>query len=138
MDGETKIPEVTTDKTENSYTILVAEDIDSNFTLVEILLRRDYKIVRAYNGLEAVRMFQEVKPNLVLMDIQMPVMNGLDATRMIRKMDALIPIVALTAFAFDADRQEFMDAGGTDYIVKPLDPPQLKSKVREFAKKASF
>jgi two-component system, cell cycle response regulator DivK len=112
-------------------TILVAEDIDSNFVLVDILLRKDYKVVRAFNGLEAVHLFQEIKPCLILMDIQMPVMNGLDATRMIRSMDSLIPIVALTAFAFDSDREEFFNAGGTDYIVKPLDPPQLKSKVKE-------
>jgi CheY-like chemotaxis protein len=111
-------------------TILVAEDIDSNFALVEILLRKEYNLVRALNGQEAVRMFEACKPDLILMDIQMPVMNGLDATRLIRNMDAQVPIVALTAFAFDSDREEFMDAGGTDYIVKPLDPPQLKSKVR--------
>lgn len=113
-------------------TILVAEDIDSNFVLVDILLRKDYKVVRAFNGLEAVRLFQEIHPCVVLMDIQMPVMNGLDATRMIRSLDSSIPILALTAFAFDSDREEFMCAGGTDYIVKPLDPPQLKSKVKEF------
>lgn len=117
--------------------ILVAEDIDSNFVLVDILLRKDYKIVRANNGLEAVRLFQEIHPCLVLMDIQMPVMNGLDATRMIRSLDSKIPILALTAFAFDSDREEFMGAGGTDYIVKPLDPPQLKSKVKEYVDNCS-
>lgn len=131
MDERFGNPEVSTEMNDKIHTILVAEDIDSNFALVEILLRKEYKIVRAHNGLEAVRLFQEIHPSIVLMDIQMPVMNGLDATRMIRKMDNRIPIVALTAFAYDADRLEFMDAGGTDYIVKPLDPPQLKSKVRE-------
>jgi len=113
-------------------TVLVAEDIDSNFILVEILLRKDYNIVRAHNGLEAVAVFRQLRPGLILMDIQMPVMNGLDATRQIREIDADIPILALTAFAFDSDREDFFKAGGTDYIVKPLDPHQLKNKVKEY------
>jgi CheY-like chemotaxis protein len=112
--------------------ILVAEDIDSNFILVDILLRMEYTIVRANNGMEAVKLYQEIHPRIVLMDIQMPVMNGLEATKSIRSMDAKIPIIALTAFAFDSDREEFMNAGGTDYIVKPLDPPQLRAKVKAY------
>ena len=119
------------DSNERKHTILVAEDIDSNFALVNILLRKEFNIVRAYNGLEAVRLFQEVHPSLILMDIQMPEMNGLDATRIIRSLDATIPIVALTAFAYNSDRLEFMEAGGTDYVVKPLDPMQLRDKVKE-------
>jgi len=113
----------------NVPTILVAEDIDSNFALVDILLRKRFNIVRAINGKEAVRLFQEVHPNLILMDIQMPIMNGLEATAIIRAMDENIPIVALTAFAFNADRLAFLDAGGSDYVVKPLDPMQLIEKV---------
>lgn len=111
-------------------TILVAEDIDSNFALVNIMLRREFNIVRAVNGIEAVRLYGETHPNLILMDIQMPEMNGLDATRIIRKMNSEIPIVALTAFAFNSDRIEFMEAGGSDYLVKPIDPMQLKEKVK--------
>jgi len=112
------------------YTILVAEDIDSNFALVDILLRKDFNIVRAYNGLEAVQLYEKLHPNLILMDIMMPVMNGLDATRIIRATDKNIPIVALTAFAFHSDQIAFMEAGGSDYVVKPLDPMQLKEKVK--------
>lgn len=115
---------------EKVHTILVAEDIDSNFALVDIMLRREFNIVRATNGIEAVRLYGEAHPNLILMDIQMPEMNGLDATRIIRKMDSEIPIVALTAFAFNSDRIEFMEAGGSDYLVKPIDPMQLKEKVK--------
>jgi CheY-like chemotaxis protein len=112
------------------HTILVAEDIDSNFALVDIMLRKDFNIVRASNGNEAVQLFEELHPSLILMDIQMPEMNGLDATRIIRKMDSNIPIIALTAFAFNSDRIEFMEAGGSDYVVKPIDPMQLKEKVK--------
>lgn len=115
---------------EKIHTILVAEDIDSNFALVDIMLRKEFNIVRACNGIEAVRLFEEVNPSLILMDIQMPEMNGLDATRIIRKMNSNIPIVALSAFAFNSDRIAFLDAGGSDYVVKPIDPMQLKEKVK--------
>jgi CheY-like chemotaxis protein len=110
--------------------ILVAEDTDSNYALVSILLRKEYNLVRAMNGFEAVRLFSEVKPDLILMDIQMPEMNGLDATRLIRMVDANVPIVALTAFAFDSDRKMFFDAGGSDYISKPIDPDTLRHLVK--------
>jgi CheY-like chemotaxis protein len=113
-----------------THTILVAEDIDSNFALVDIMLRKEFNIVRACNGIEAVRLFGEVNPSLILMDIQMPEMNGLDATRIIRKLNSNIPIVALSAFAFNSDRIAFLDAGGSDYVVKPIDPMQLKEKVK--------
>ncbi|HET9571881.1 MAG TPA: response regulator [Bacteroidales bacterium] len=114
----------------NVHTILVAEDIDSNFALVNILLRKDFNIVRANNGHEAVSLFEKLHPSLILMDIQMPEMNGLDATRMIRQKDTNVPIIALTAFAFNTDRVEFMEAGGSDYVVKPIDPMQLKEKIK--------
>jgi len=130
MESSIKIPEADYKAVEFEHTILVAEDIDSNFALVDIMLKKDFKIVRANNGNEAVRLFEELHPNLILMDIQMPEMNGLDATRIIRKMDANVPIIALTAFAFNSDRIEFMEAGGSDYVVKPIDPMKLKEKVK--------
>jgi two-component system cell cycle response regulator DivK len=130
MESLSSMLENNSNASERIHTILVAEDIDSNFALVNILLRKEFNIVRAYNGVEAVRLFQEVHPSLILMDIQMPEMNGLDATRIIRGMDSQIPIVALTAFAFNSDRIEFLDAGGSDYVVKPLDPMNLKEKVK--------
>jgi len=130
MELQISVPEADSKTSEKMHTILVAEDIDSNFALVDILLRKDFKIIRARNGVEAVRLFQEIHPNLILMDIQMPEMNGLDATRIIRSMDKNIPIVALTAFAYNSDRVEFLEAGGSDYVVKPLDPMQLKDKVK--------
>lgn len=130
MESLSSMLEINSNAGERIHTILVAEDIDSNFALVNILLRKEFNIVRAYNGVEAVRLFQEVHPSLILMDIQMPEMNGLDATRLIRAMDENVPIVALTAFAFNSDRIEFLDAGGSDYVVKPLDPMNLKEKVK--------
>jgi len=115
----------------NHKTILVAEDTDSNFALISILLRKEYNIIRALNGKEAVQLYLDVHPDLILMDIQMPVLNGLDATRKIRESDKIIPIIALTAFAFDSDKRAFMDAGGSLYMSKPIDGYELKSIVRQ-------
>jgi len=113
-------------------TILIAEDTDSNFVLVSILLRKEYNLVRAMNGIEAVQLHQDVNPDLILMDIQMPELNGLDATRQIRIVDKAIPIIALTAFAFESDRQAFMEVGGTDYMSKPIDPNELRKLVKSY------
>jgi two-component system, cell cycle response regulator DivK len=131
MEPQIKMPVADAGAVEKKHTILVAEDIDSNFALVDILLRKEFNIVRATNGNDAVRLFEELQPSLILMDIQMPEMNGLDATRIIRKLDEQIPIVALTAFAFNSDRIEFLQAGGSDYVVKPIDPMQLKAMVKK-------
>jgi two-component system, cell cycle response regulator DivK len=113
-------------------TILVAEDTDSNFALVSVLLRKDYEIIRAMNGEEAIQLYLDVHPDLILMDIQMPVLNGFDATRKIRALDKNIPIIALTAFAFDSDKKTFIDAGGSSYMPKPIDTYALKALIREY------
>jgi len=118
-------------KVKKLHLILVAEDTDSNFALVSILLRKEYRILRAMNGLEAVKLHAEMHPDLVLMDIQMPELNGLDATRLIRKVDQKVPIIALTAFAFESDRRAFMEAGGSDYMSKPINPDELRNLVRQ-------
>ena len=130
MEPLSKMPESSLDAVEMQHTILVAEDIDSNFALVDIILRKDFKIVRATNGNDAIRLFKEIRPSLILMDIQMPELNGLEATRIIRALDERIPILALTAFAFNSDRTDFLDAGGSDYIIKPIDPMQLRAKIK--------
>lgn len=85
--------------------LLVAEDNPSNFKLVEVLLRRDYELVHAWDGRQVVDMFAEVHPDLVLMDINMPVMDGYDALRLIRERAPDIPVITLTAYAFETDRQ---------------------------------
>ena len=113
-------------------TILVAEDTDSNYLLLNIILRKKYNLVRAINGKQAVEMYQESKPDLILMDMKMPVMDGLEATREIRKMDSEIVIIALTANAFDSDRQKSLDAGCNDYMSKPVAPNELRSKLKSY------
>lgn len=101
-------------------TILVAEDNDSNYILMTYILKRDYQFLRAKNGQEAVDMVENGGIDLVLMDIKMPVMDGLEATAKIREAHPELPIIALTANAFDSDRQLALKAGCNDFLSKPV------------------
>lgn len=118
-------------KNTNKPVILVAEDTESNFILTSTILRQDYTILWAHNGKEAIELFRANHPALILMDIRMPEMDGLEATRNIRKADPDIPIVALTAFAFDSDKHKALEAGCNDYLSKPIQAATLKEKIRE-------
>lgn len=100
--------------------ILIAEDNDSNYLLMTYILKSQYEIFRAFNGVEAVEKAKTEKPDMVLMDIKMPVMDGLEATRLIRAEMPDLPIIAVTANAFDNDRQQALDAGCNDFISKPV------------------
>lgn len=113
-------------------TILIAEDVDSNFLLLKALLGKKYRLVRAINGKEAISEYIEQKPDLILMDIKMPEMNGLDATRIIRTYSKEVPIIALTAFAFEADRENAMNAGCNNLLTKPVSMPDLKKVLSAF------
>ena len=101
-------------------TILVAEDNESNYILMTYILKKDYQILRAANGQEAVDKVEEGGIDLVLMDIKMPVMDGLEATRIIRAKKPDLPIIALTANAFDSDRDSALQAGCNEFITKPV------------------
>lgn len=101
-------------------TLLVAEDVDSNFLLMNTVLGKKYKLIRARDGREAVDMYKENHPDLIFMDIKMPYMDGLEATRLIRGYSKDIPIIALTAFAFESDREKAIEAGCNDYLTKPV------------------
>jgi CheY-like chemotaxis protein len=103
--------------------ILVAEDNDSNYMLMTYILRKHYEFFRAKNGKEAVEMVESEKPDMVLMDMKMPLMDGLEATRQIRVSYPDLPIVALTANAFDSDRQRALEAGCNDFVTKPVSAP---------------
>lgn len=112
--------------------ILIAEDTDSNYLLLSIILRKYYEIIRAYNGLEAVEMCRTELPDLILMDFKMPLMDGLQATREIRKFNSDIFIIALTANAYDSDREHAFDAGCNDYMSKPVAPAELRGKLKSY------
>ena len=111
--------EATTQKT-----ILIAEDVESNYLLLKALLGKKYNLLHAHNGEEAVEMFSRYQPDLI--------MDGIEATRQIRKLSITIPIIAQTAFAFDQDRVRITEAGCDDYLTKPLTPDSLKATIEKY------
>lgn len=110
-------------------TILVAEDHGSNYRLIESILKKDYNLLHAWNGEEAVSLFREHNPQLILMDINMPVMDGYEATKEIRKYSQRVPIIAVTAFAYASDEQRVMENGFDAYMPKPINANQLKGQI---------
>lgn len=115
--------------------VLVAEDTDSNYLLVYTLLKKEYEVKRAYNGIEAIEQYETYHPDIILMDMKMPEMDGFTATQKIRERDKEIPIIAVTAFAFDQDRQKAIQAGCNDYMSKPISRDLLKSMLKKWASK---
>ena len=106
-------------------TILIAEDMDDNYLLYQIYLEKHYDLIRATNGEEAVSKYLECNPDIILMDIGMPVVDGYQATDAIRQLSSDIPIVAVTAFAYDEDRRKVMSRGFNGYLSKPLNKDEL-------------
>ena len=105
--------------------ILIAEDMDDNYLLYKIYLEKHYDLIRATNGEEAVSKYLECNPDIILMDIGMPVVDGYQATDAIRQLSSDIPIVAVTAFAYDEDRRKVMSRGFNGYLSKPLNKDEL-------------
>ncbi len=117
-----------------SKKILVVEDTEDNRQILRDLLgMAGYEMVEAHDGAQGVAMAAEHRPDLILMDIQMPVLDGYEATRRIKADPALatIPIVAVTSYALSGDEQKARAAGCNDYIAKPYSPRQMLAKVRE-------
>lgn len=106
--------------TEKKKTILVVEDNQYNYHLLEIILNPNYNVIHSKNGQEAVELVRKQPVDLILMDLKMPVMDGLTASREIRTFNTQIPIIALTAHAFKPDRDLAIQAGCNDYLVKPV------------------
>lgn len=109
--------------------ILVAEDNDNNYFLLHAMLEDDYELIHAHDGLEAVDLFKEHNPRLILMDISMPNMDGYEATKEIRKISTTVPIVAVTAYAFASDKERIMSIGFNGYISKPINPVKLENEI---------
>ncbi len=118
----------------NKIIILIAEDNAGNFKLFESILKHDYNLLHAWNGKEAVELFRKHQPHLILMDINMPEMNGYEATAEIRKYSKEVPIIAVTAYAFAADEQKIMDSGFDGYAAKPLNAKMLKQQIGDALK----
>ena len=106
------------------FKVLIAEDNDSNFSLVQHILFK-YNLTRVKNGVEALEKLHNEQYDIILMDMKMPIMGGLEAVRKIREFDTKVPIIALTAYAFDSDRTSAMEAGCNAFLTKPLNKSQL-------------
>lgn len=116
--------------------ILIAEDESINFMYLEALFEKyQFKILHAKNGKEAISMVKEYQEiSLVLMDIKMPIMNGIEATKQIRKTNKKLPIIALTAYVMDEDKEKMLSAKFNDYLAKPIDEITLINMVKKLQK----
>lgn len=111
-------------------TILIVEDIELNVDLLEQLLGDEYSLLVARDGAQAVAMVMDSQPDLILMDISLPVMDGYQAARTIRQSFAALPIIGLSAHAMKGDAEKALAAGCNDYLTKPVDEELLLEKVR--------
>lgn len=110
--------------------ILIAEDVPENYLLLQTLFKKEYQLYHAWNGKEAVEMYHEYQPDMILMDIKMPEMDGFEATRTIRLSNETLPIIALTAFAFDKEKEKATTCRFTDYVVKPININKIRNIVQ--------
>ena len=114
--------------------ILVVEDVELNMDLMVQLLEDDYQVLTAMDGAAGIELAEQERPDLILMDLSLPVIDGWEAARRIKANDALnhIPIIALTAHAMVGDAEEALTAGCDDYMTKPLDEDLLFKKLEHF------
>jgi len=112
--------------------ILIVEDTELNIDLLVQLLEDDYELEVARDGGQGVSMAQQVNPDLILMDISLPVMDGYEATRIIRKTLKDVPIIGLSAHAMQGDADKAKEAGCTDYLTKPVNDELLLNKIEEY------
>lgn len=113
-------------------TILIVEDVELNIDLLTQILEDQYRLLVARDGSQGVALAEQEKPDLVLMDISLPVMDGYEATRMIRKTSPSLPIIGLSAHAMQGEVEKAKEAGCTDYLTKPVDEGLLLSKLKEY------
>jgi CheY-like chemotaxis protein len=116
-------------------TILVAEDDDANYKFLEIIISlAGYKVIRAENGAVAVDICRNNDISLVFMDIRMPEMDGLEATRQIRQFNTIIPVIAQSAFSLTEEDQNAISAGCTGFIMKPINRKTVVAILNEYLK----
>ena len=112
-------------------TLLIAEDDPANYKLFEVMLKKHYTLLHAWNGKETVEIFRANRPCMILMDIKMPEMDGYEATAAIRELSSDIPIVAVTAFAYPEDMRRILSSGFNGCLPKPVSAESLKKKISE-------
>ena len=115
--------------------ILIIEDNEQNMYMLTFLLESsDYEILQAFNGPDGIKMAIERNPDIILLDIQLPEMDGYTVARNIREKENLTktPIIAVTSYAMPGDREKVMEAGATGYIEKPIDPDTFINQMNSF------
>ena len=115
--------------------VLVVEDNEKNFYMIKFLLEhKGYRVIRARDGVEGVKLAAMEKPDLILMDIQLPLLDGYGATKQIKANEEIsnTPIIAVTSFAMIGDREKALKAGCNGYIEKPIDPETFLSEIEQF------
>ncbi len=118
---------------ETQLKVLIAEDNEINMeTMREFFSYAEFDVIEAVNGKDAVEKATQHLPHVILMDIQMPVMNGFDATKILKNQNETkhIPVIALTALAMPGDKEKCIDAGVDDYISKPFNFSELQQKIK--------
>ena len=113
-------------------TILIVEDTELNIDLLTQLLEDDYNLLVARDGAQGVTMAEENHPDLILMDISLPVMDGYAATRRIRETQPSLPIIGLSAHAMQGDAERAKEAGCNDYMTKPVDEDLLLKNLKGY------
>jgi len=113
-------------------TILIVEDVELNIDLLTQLLEDDYNLIIAKDGAQGVAYAEQYQPDLVLMDIALPIMDGYEATRNIRKTFQTLPIIGISSHAMQGDADKARAAGCTDYLTKPVDEDLLFAKLKEY------
>ena len=115
-------------------TVLIVEDNELNMKLFNDLLERDYAILKAANGIDAIELARAHHPDLILLDIQLPEVSGLEVVKWLKDDDALqdIPVVAITAFAMKGDEERIREAGCEAYLSKPISVAKFLATVRGF------
>lgn len=117
--------------------VLLVEDNEQNLYLLTFLLeKKGFTVVPARNGLEALKLVNEFRPDLIILDIQLPMMDGYTVARELKKNPALqdVPIVAVTSYAMAGDREHALEAGCTGYIEKPINPDTFVDAIKNYLK----
>lgn len=115
-----------------NVTILIAEDEESNFLLLKTILKRYCNILHARTGIELLDIYKDHPADLILLDIKMPEMNGIEALKEIRKFDTNIPIIMQSAYAFENDMEAARVAGCNGFVTKPINIKELKETISKF------
>ena len=117
---------------EQDCTILVADDDDNSYQLIDAMIGEEYALIQGLNGMEAVRMFEEYNPDIILMDLNMPTLDGFEATKIIRQVSPDVIIIAISAKAYEKDIKKAIDSGCNEFLAKPICKDKLIETIHKY------